>query len=55
VSLVDVPEPPLTPREKEILRLMAQGYTYRQIADTLGISPRVARTHVERIRKKLDP
>lgn len=37
---------PLTPREVEVMRLVAQGFTDHEIADKLGISPHTARTHV---------
>ncbi|MFC7614018.1 LuxR C-terminal-related transcriptional regulator [Actinokineospora soli] len=44
---------PLTPREAEIARLVAQGMTNRDIASRLVISPRTADTHVGNILKKL--
>lgn len=43
----------LTPRELEVLRLLAQGRTNRQIGQCLGISPGTAKNHVERILTKL--
>jgi DNA-binding NarL/FixJ family response regulator len=43
----------LSPRERDVLRLLASGMTDRQIADALYISPRTATTHVKRIRSKL--
>jgi predicted ATPase/DNA-binding CsgD family transcriptional regulator len=43
----------LTAREEEVLRLVAAGYTNRQIAERLVISPGTARIHVEHIREKL--
>jgi DNA-binding NarL/FixJ family response regulator len=43
----------LTPRELDVLRLLAQGFSDRQIADTLHISPQTAATHVKRLRVKL--
>lgn len=43
----------LTPREREVLRLLAQGRTNRQIGQCLGISPGTAKNHVERILTKL--
>jgi ATP/maltotriose-dependent transcriptional regulator MalT len=51
-----VPPPPcgLTPRELEILRQLAQGYTNRQIATLLFLSPKTVGVHVERIFRKLD-
>jgi DNA-binding NarL/FixJ family response regulator len=43
----------LTPREVEVLVLVAQGNTNRGIADQLGISPRTVETHRERVMGKL--
>lgn len=43
----------LTPREVEVLVLVAQGKTNRGIADELGISPRTVETHRERVMGKL--
>lgn len=44
----------LTPRESEVARLAAAGYTCVEIARTLGISRRTAETHIEAIRSKLE-
>lgn len=53
----DVTDPlarwPLTPREREVALLVAQGRTNRQIAAQLVIAHRTADTHVENILKKL--
>mgnify|MGYP003578558350 CR=1 FL=1 len=43
----------LTPREQEVVGLVARGLTNRQIAESLVISERTAEGHVERIRGKL--
>src|ERR1700679_4058938 len=43
----------LTPREREVLGLIAEGASNRQIADTLVVSERTARTHVSAILRKL--
>ena len=43
----------LTPREREVLALVAQGRTSREIADDFGISPRTVETHRESLMKKL--
>ncbi len=43
----------LTAREKEIVRLIALGYTNQQIADKLFISPHTVITHRKNITKKL--
>jgi DNA-binding CsgD family transcriptional regulator len=42
----------LTPRERELLALVAQGRTDAQIADELFISIRTVRSHLDRIRDK---
>jgi len=43
----------LSPREREILDLLAQGYIYKEIADQLGIAYRTVHTHIERTYAKL--
>jgi DNA-binding NarL/FixJ family response regulator len=43
----------LTPREKEVLELVALGASNRQIAEALVVSERTARTHVSAILSKL--
>jgi DNA-binding NarL/FixJ family response regulator len=43
----------LTPRELDVLRLVAAGEPNKQIATELAISERTARTHVSRILRKL--
>jgi DNA-binding NarL/FixJ family response regulator len=44
----------LTPREAEVLGLVARGYTNREIAETLVISVKTAGVHVSNILRKLD-
>jgi two-component system, NarL family, response regulator NreC len=43
----------LTPREREVLRLIALGHTSVEIANKLGLSPRTIETHRARIHRKL--
>jgi len=43
----------LSPREQEILGLLAKGYLYKEIVDELGISLSTVRTHLKRIYEKL--
>jgi len=43
----------LTPREKEVLRLIARGYTYREVADELVLGVRTVETHVSAVLRKL--
>ncbi|MCA0278899.1 MAG: response regulator transcription factor [Proteobacteria bacterium] len=51
----DVVSPiPLTRREHQILALVAQGMTAREVAERLGISPLTARKHRENLMRKLD-
>jgi len=45
--------PRLTPRERQVLSLVAHGYTSRGIGDKLGISPRTAETHRVNIGRRL--
>ena len=44
----------LTPREREVLILVAQGYTNSEIADILFISPKTVDVHRTRMMNKLD-
>ena len=45
--------PPLTERELEVIRALAQGMSDRQIAGTLGISEKTVRNHTSNIYRKL--
>jgi two-component system nitrate/nitrite response regulator NarL len=47
------PLDPLTPRELEVLQLLAQGLSNRRIAERLGISEHTAKFHVNAIVTKL--
>ena len=44
----------LSPRECEILALLASGQSNKELARTLGISPNTVKTHVARVFEKLD-
>lgn len=44
----------LTPREREVLHLIALGHTSVEIANKLGLSPRTIETHRARIHRKLN-
>jgi DNA-binding CsgD family transcriptional regulator len=46
--------PELTPREKDVLGLLALGYTNRQAAEHLYLSVRTVESHRARIQQKLD-
>ncbi len=43
----------LSPREREVLELLARGYFYKEITEALGISMSTVNTHVRRIYEKL--
>jgi DNA-binding NarL/FixJ family response regulator len=43
----------LTHREREVLRLVAAGYTYKEIGTRLSISPRTVETHAAAVLRKL--
>ena len=45
--------PRLTRREREVLRLIGDGATTKDIAQRLGISPRTAQVHRENLKQKL--
>jgi len=47
------PQPALTKREREILRLLADGMRNEQVAQRLFISPLTVRTHVKNAMEKL--
>jgi DNA-binding CsgD family transcriptional regulator len=48
------PAAPLTPRQRELLKLVAAGHGNAQIARTLRISAATVRTHLEHIFRQLD-
>jgi DNA-binding NarL/FixJ family response regulator len=48
-----VREDPLTPREQEVVKLVAEGYTNKQIAETLIISEKTVERHRANILEKL--
>jgi DNA-binding NarL/FixJ family response regulator len=50
---VDVEIEPLSERERDVLRLMVQGFANNAIADTLTISMPTVKTHVQHILQKL--
>jgi DNA-binding CsgD family transcriptional regulator len=43
----------LSEREKEVARLVLEGKTYREIGETMYISPRTAEHHIARMRRRL--
>jgi len=47
------PTDELSKRENEVLALLAQGYLYKEIADTMGIGIQTVNTYIRRIYEKL--
>ena len=43
----------LSPREREVMRLIARGYTYKEIARRLSLSIKTVETHVSAVLRKL--
>jgi DNA-binding CsgD family transcriptional regulator len=41
-----------TPRQVQVLALVAEGLSDKEIAEKLGVSPRTVRTHLERVRRE---
>ncbi len=50
----DLPPDPLTPREHQVLQLVAEGKTTKEVAALLGVSVKTAESHRMRIMTKLD-
>ena len=44
----------LTPRQREILKLLAKGFYYKEIGTELGISPFTVRAHLHSVYRKLE-
>jgi DNA-binding NarL/FixJ family response regulator len=53
VASKELGEPALSLRENEVLKLVAKGYTYREIAEKLFISVKTVQNHVQNILTKL--
>ncbi len=53
VDLADPELDQLTPREREVLRHIARGYAYKEIARQLSISAKTVETHVSSVLRKL--
>jgi two-component system response regulator NreC len=49
----DLPIDPLSPREREVLQLVAEGKTTKEVAALLGVSVKTAESHRTRIMSKL--
>ncbi|MCU1458636.1 MAG: two component transcriptional regulator, LuxR family [Actinomycetia bacterium] len=53
VDAIDPDLDQLTTREREVLRLIARGFAYKEIARELAISPKTVETHVSAVLRKL--
>ena len=53
-SGTDLPSDPLSPRERQVLRLVAEGLSTKEIAAVLGLSARTTEAHRRQIRSKLN-
>jgi DNA-binding NarL/FixJ family response regulator len=54
LAKTDLPPDPLTPRERQVLQLVAEGKTTKEIAVVLGVSVKTAESHRTRLMDKLD-
>lgn len=50
----DLPHDPLSDRERQVLQLVAEGNTTKEVARILGVSVKTAESHRSRIMQKLD-
>jgi DNA-binding CsgD family transcriptional regulator len=54
LTKTELPVDPLTVREREVLQLVAEGKTTKEVAQVLGISAKTADSHRTRMMRKLD-
>jgi len=54
LSKTDLPEDPLTARERQVLQLVGEGKSTKEIAVLLGVSVKTAESHRSRLMQKLD-
>ena len=54
LTKAQVPVEPLTTRERQVLQLVAEGKTTKDVATLLGISVKTAESHRTRLMQKLD-
>lgn len=54
LAKTELPLDLLTPREREVVQLIAEGRTTKEIADVLGMSVKTAESHRANLMKKLD-
>jgi DNA-binding NarL/FixJ family response regulator len=53
IPVVDEELDRLSPREREVMRLIARGYTYKEVAKELFLSVKTVETHVSSVLRKL--
>jgi ATP/maltotriose-dependent transcriptional regulator MalT len=53
VNLMVERHPPITDRQREVITLIAAGFSNDEVAVRLGISPRTAKAHSDVLRQKL--
>jgi two-component system response regulator NreC len=54
VNKSELPAEPLTGRERQVLQLVAEGKTTKEVAEVLGLSVKTADSHRTRIMQKLE-
>jgi DNA-binding NarL/FixJ family response regulator len=54
LSKTELPEDPLTSRERQVLQLVGEGKSSKEVATLLGISLKTAESHRSRLMQKLD-
>jgi DNA-binding NarL/FixJ family response regulator len=51
--LVATSQPKFTERQRQVIRLIARGYSNPEVAEILGVSPRTVKAHSDVLRMKL--
>jgi DNA-binding NarL/FixJ family response regulator len=54
LAKADAPADPLAPRERQVLQLVAEGKTSKEVASLLGLSVKTAESYRTRIMEKLN-
>ena len=54
LSKTEMPEDPLTARERQVLQLIGEGKSTKEVATLLGVSVKTAESHRSRLMQKLD-
>lgn len=54
LSKTDAPDDPLSARERQVLQLVGEGKSTKQVAQQLGVSVKTAESHRARLMRKLD-